>query len=208
MTHLEYGVRSSRAALVFTALVAMAACGTSADAPAGDSASAAATSASASGGTAQTADEQLADLGAYRLSMDKYDKYLAAQRNIMKKAQALSPSERQAMEARGDSRSKADGSLDDMVRNVESEPMMVAAVREAGLSPREFTMITMSMMQSAMAAGVVKMRPKDNRDSLIRAMKASPENVSFMSENEAEITRKQNELAAEMKSMEKAGAAP
>ena len=92
-------------------------------------------------------------------------------------------------------------SLDDMARKIESEPMMKSAVQEAGLSPREFVMITMSMLQSGMAAGVLKMRPNDNQDSLIRAMQANPENVKFMQENEAEITRKQMALSEEMKKL-------
>ncbi len=77
-----------------------------------------------------------------------------------------------------------------MVRRIESEPMMVGAIRQAGLSPREFTMITMAMMQTAMAAGVAQMRPNDNQDSLIREMKANPENVKFWKANEAELTQK------------------
>jgi len=147
----------------------------------------------------QSADEQLADIAEYRLTMDRYDKYATAQRNIFLKASKLSPAERQAMEARNDGRDDSDATLDQMVRNVEAEPLMVAAVREAGLSPREFTMITMAMMQTAMAAGVAKMRPNDNQDSLIRAMKANPANVKFLLDNEAELTRKQKVLAAELK---------
>jgi len=135
----------------------------------------------------------------YSLSMDKFDKYLAAQRNIMLKAKDMSPADKQAMEARNEGRNNANASLDDMVRNVESEPMMNAAVRDAGLSAREFALVAMSLMQTGMAAGVAKMRPKDNQDSLIRAMKANPANVKFLLENEAAITRKQKDLEAEMK---------
>ena len=62
-------------------------------------------------------------------------------------------------------------------------------------------MITISMMQTAMAAGVAKMRPNDNQDSLIREMKANPDNIKFYNENEAEITRKSTQLAAEMKKL-------
>lgn len=175
-------------------LLALAACGKGADSGAANDASSVTPA-----GAAQSGDEQLAELSEYRLTMDKFDKYVTAQRNVMLKAKNLSPAERQAMEARSDSRDNANATVDDMVRNIESEPMMTAAVREAGLSPREFTMITMSLMQTGMAAGVAKMRPNDNQDSLIRAMKANPENVKFLLENEAEITRKQKDLEAEMK---------
>ncbi len=57
----------------------------------------------------------------------------------------------------------------------------------------------MSMMQTGMADAVLKMRPKDNQDSLIREMKANPANVEFYREHQAEITAKTKALEAEMK---------
>ncbi len=152
-------------------------------------------------GSTQSVDEQLGDIGEYKLTMDKYDKYIAAQRNIALKAKDLSAAEKEAFQKRSDARGDNNESLDDMVRNIESEPLMNSAVREAGLSAREFNMITMAMMQTAMAYGVAKMRPKDNQDSLIREMKANPDNVKFWQANEAEITRKQKALEAEMKQL-------
>ncbi|MDP9177772.1 MAG: hypothetical protein M3O61_08835 [Gemmatimonadota bacterium] len=174
--------------------VLLTACSSEKDAAATGGAPAAAPSTST-----QSGDEQLADISAYKLTMDKYDKYLAAQRNIALKGKDLSPAEKEAFRARADTRSDNNASLDDMVRNIESEPLMNSAIREAGLSAREFTMITMAMMQTAMAVGVAKMRPNDNQDSLIREMKANPDNVKFWLANEAEITKKQKDLEAEMK---------
>ncbi len=152
-------------------------------------------------GSAKSADDDLAELAGYRLSMDKFDKFVAAQRNMMVNASKLSPAEKAAMEARGDSEDNSDDTLGDMARNVESEPIMKAAVREAGLSPREFALIGMSFMQTSMAAGILKMRPNDNQDSLIREMKANPANVKFLLDNEAELTRKHTALQAEIKRM-------
>ena len=157
--------------------------------------------AAAPGASTESTDEQLADISEYKLTMDKYDKYIAAQRNIALKAKDLSAAEKEAFQKRSDARGDNNESLDDMVRNIESEPLMNSAVREAGLSAREFTMITMAMMQTAMAYSVAKMRPKDNQDSLIREMKANPDNVKFWQANEAEITRKQKALEAEMKQL-------
>ena len=150
---------------------------------------------------AAQAEEDLADVSQYRLSMDKIDKYMAAQRNIATKAASLTPAQRAAMEANSENSSDPNASLDDMVRRIESEPMMVAAIRDAGLSAREFTMITISMMQTGMAAAVAKMRPTDNQDSLIRAMKANPDNIKFWNENEAEITRKSRDIESQMKKL-------
>ncbi len=157
----------------------------------------AASASASSGGT--NADAELADIQSYKLSMDKIDKMLAAQRILAAKAKAMTPAEREAMRARGDTDSDPNQSLDDMTRRIDSEPMVRDAIREAGLSPREYVLITMSMMQTGMADAVLKMRPKDNQDSLIREMKANPANVEFYREHQAEITAKTKALEAEMK---------
>ena len=150
---------------------------------------------------AKQAEEDLADVSKYRLTMDKFDKYLAASKNIGLKAKSLTPAQRAAMEQRNENSGDPNASLDQMVANIEREPLMVDAIKEAGLSPREYTMITISFMQTGMAAAVAKMRPNDNQDSLIRAMKANPDNIKFYNENEAEITRKSKALEAEMKQL-------
>lgn len=151
--------------------------------------------------TSNQGEADLADVTNYKLTMDKIDKLFAATRNIGLKAKNMSPAEREAFKARSGARGDNNASVDDMVRNIESEPMMVSAIREAGLSPREYIILTVSMMQSGMAAGVAKMQPKANQDSLIREMKANPENVKFMNDNEAVLTQKQKAMEAEMKKL-------
>ena len=187
---------AARLTLTIVGIVALTACGK-------DKSEAPATTADAGAapGQAAQAQEDLADVTRYRLSMDKIDKYMAAQRNLATKAASLSPAQRAAMEAKSENSDDPNASLDDMVKRIESEPMMVAAIRDAGLSAREFTMITISMMQTGMAAAVARMRPTDNQDSLIRAMKANPDNIKFWNENEAEITRKSRDIEAEMKKL-------
>lgn len=150
---------------------------------------------------AAQAEEDLSDVTKYRLTMENIDKYLAAQRNIATKAASLTPAQREVLRARNEDSGDPNASLDDMVKRIEQEPMMVSAIRDAGLSAREFTMITISMMQTGMAAAVAKMRPSDNQDSLIRSMKANPDNIKFYNENEAEIMRKSKELESEMKKL-------
>ncbi len=180
--------------LLIAAFITLTACS-----KADDSAASADNPSSAPSATSNTGEEDLADVAKYQLTMAKYDKYLAAQKSIALKAKSLSPAERQAMEARQEGRDNSNASLEDMAKNIEAEPVMVAAIRDAGLSPREFAVLTMSIMQTAMAAGIAKMRPNDNQDSLIREMKANPANVKFFRDNEAELTRKQKDLEAEMK---------
>ena len=131
--------------------------------------------------------------------MAKIDQYYAAQRNVAVRVQAMSPAERAAIDSTDEGND--DQSLDGIARKIERVPAMAAAVRDAGLSPREFATITMAMVQSAMAAGVLQMRPKDNADSLVREMKANVENVRFIREHEAELKQKQDAMAAEMKKL-------
>lgn len=197
MTLPTHASRSARTALLL-ALLAAPACSAGDDAAAGDTTAAAA--AAAPSGGSQSADEMLGDVADYELTMEKIDRYMAVQRSLATKAAAMSPAEREAFKQRNDSGdSDEGGDIDAMTAKLEREPMMRDAIREAGLSPREFTMITLAMLQSAMAASVLQMRPNDDQDSLAREMKANPKNIKFMQEHQAEIQRKQQELAAEMK---------
>ena len=189
------GPAARRFSSVAVALFALAACSKE---KTSDSAATTATPESPAA-AAPTADRDLADVTQYKLSMDKIDNYLQAQRNIAAEAASMTPEQRAALEARGKDESNANASIDEMVKRIETEPMMVAAIKDAGLSAREFTVITFSVMQTGMAAAVLKMRPKDNQDSLMRAMQANPDNVKFYNEHEAEITQKMKSIEGEMK---------
>ena len=181
--------------ILVAAIIALTACTSSDDAA--DSADTDAAPASAQQ-QQQQANDDLGDISEYRLTMDKMNKFFEAQRNLGIAASKLSPAEREAMEAKNEAEG-SDGSLDQMVKRIEDNKMANDAVREAGLSAREFTMISLAMMQAAMAASVLQMRPNDNQDSLAREMKANPDNIKFMRDNQAEMTRRQEALAAEMK---------
>ena len=147
-------------------------------------------------GTSRNAADDVAEVSEYRLTMDRMDRFYAAQLAIARRVKDLSPEERAPLEQM---ESSADASLDDMVRRMESHPAMRDGLREAGMSAREFATLTMAMIQTGMAASVLQMRPDDNQDSLAREMKASMENIRFLQENEAELTRKQQQFEAEMR---------
>lgn len=179
--------------------VASLACSGNDAATTGDSASATASTAASTSG-AEQAEIDLADVAAYRLSMAKVDQFLAAQKNIAVRMQAMSPEEREAMKTRSenDDDEANNDDIGDIARKIESEPLVAAAVKDAGLTAREYAVLTMAMVQSSMAASVLKMRPNDNQDSLVKEMKASRENVKFVIDNEAELTRRQQALKAEL----------
>jgi len=193
-----------RRTLLAALLVSAAACGSKDDAaPADGAAGGAAPGATAAAPDAPASSgDDLADISSYRLTMDKMDKFYAAQRNLAVKMKAMSPAEREAMERKADGEdASGNQSLDELARKIESTPPMRDALREAGLSPREYAVLAMSAMQSGMAAAVIKMRPNDPADSLAREMKANMDNIRFMQEHEAELTRKQQALQAELKQM-------
>jgi hypothetical protein len=90
-------------------------------------------------------------------------------------------------------------SLDEMEASVKKSPVVAGALKEAGLSPREYGTFIMAMIQASMAsgfkkAGMIKELPKD----------VNPENVKFVEEHEAELKAMQ----AEFEALSKGGGAP
>ena len=167
-------------ALLATATVS-AACAPRDSAPADGSATA-----------SQGSGNDLAGVASYKLSMEKVDKFFAAQRNMALKMKDMSPAQQEAMSMNGT------GSMDDMARQIEASPEWASAIRQAGMEPREFVTLTMSMIQSSMAASVLKMRPNDDQDSLVKSMNANMENVKFVQEHEAEITARREAMEKEL----------
>src|SRR5688572_26320401 len=73
--------------------------------------------------------------------------------------------------------------LTDMEAKVKTSPVMMRALGKAGLTPREYAKMSIAMLTSAMyagmqKAGLLKELPKE----------ASPENVKFILDHEAELT--------------------
>jgi hypothetical protein len=74
-------------------------------------------------------------------------------------------------------------SLSEMAKAIEKRAPLAAAIKRAGLTPREFAKIQMSLLQAMFAhgfmkAGTAKELPKE----------VPPENVAFVREHEAELT--------------------
>lgn len=179
-----------------TILAALALTATACGGDDADSTDSAAGAAPAS--TTQGSGDDLTDISSYRLSMDKIDRFYDAQLAIARRVKDLTPEERAPLEQM---ESSANATLEDMASRLESHPATREGLREANISAREFATLTMAMVQAGMAASVLQMRPNDNQDSLAREMKASMENIRFMRENEAELTRKQQELESELRAM-------
>jgi hypothetical protein len=87
-------------------------------------------------------------------------------------------------------------SLSDLEANIRKEPLLAAALRTAGLAPREYGTFMLALLQASMVhglqkSGVAKDIPKDLQAQVNLA------NVKFVAAHEAEVTR----LMAEAKSI-------
>lgn len=148
--------------------------------------------ASAGGSVSASASEQRgtvtddADVKDYRLTMDKVNRYYDAFREF-----TIAAGNRAESDTLEDFES-----IDALVKEIEQEPKVVAAVRRAGLSVREYVVMSFSLMMAGMANEVLKVQPNANLDSLAREMEIPAENLRFVREHQAEIERKANEAKA------------
>ena len=154
---------------------------------------------------AQTAAAERASdekaLAEYRLTMPAIQKLLAATRAMAKAGE--DPAVKAAAQKFSKAEESGDGyqGLNDLASRIEKFPPMASAIRSAGITPREYMLITMSYMQAAMAAGFKK------QGLLKEVPKGTPvENVTFIEKNEAElqaIQKEFTELQKKMKALEK-----
>ena len=171
-------------------ILALAACG-------GDDAGTAAGGADARAETAapQPAGQDISDITEYRLTMAGMDRYFQTLRNLTETMKNMTPEEMEAAELP----SNEGATIEQMIDNAESSRIVKEAAQKAGSTPREYVLVSMAYMQSAMASAMMQMQPNANQDSLARLAKVNPANIEFIRENEAELTQKYQAVADEMK---------
>ena len=140
--------------------------------------------------------EDVATLRNYELTMEKLDQVFRAQMNLVTAIAALTPAERQAMEAA--SATRPEDGLDEVIGRLDSNAVAKKAVTDAGITTRDYITASMALMQASMAWSVIQSRPGENQDSLSLMMDANPANVRFVRDNMAELTRRQEQMSAEM----------
>jgi hypothetical protein len=183
---------TNRKFFVFALLFTLAACSKDADTAREEPGTAAAKASN------EQAEEDLADLTKYDLSMAKMDEYFQTMRNMADAMKKMTPAEREAMELSSDN----NASLDQMIKEADNNKVIRDATRKAGSSPREYVLTSLSYFTAAMAASVLQMQPNANQDSLMREMKVNPDNIKFIKEHEAELTTKYKAMETEMKALE------
>jgi len=83
--------------------------------------------------------------------------------------------------------------LGEMEAQVKSQPQVVRALTQVGMSPREYSKFSLAMLMAGMVAGfqkagTIKDVPKELKE-------IHPDNIKFMLDHEAELVAMQKELA-------------
>lgn len=181
-------------AFTLAALGALAACSKSdagrrgaADSAAAPLAAVPASSPSAAAIAAGQRDLQL--LEDYKLSMATMDRWYRAMHNVAGVVKAH-PELKDSFATDGTS------SIDEETTRIEGMPEFRKAINDAGMSVREFELVMWTTMQAGVAQGAIDAGA--NRDSIIRNVKVSPDNLAFMKEHAAELKARQQKMEAEL----------
>ena len=154
-------------AIALVATLSLGGCGSDADDAGGDAA--AEPAAGAPAGAASAVETDVADVSEYTLTMDRMDRYFAAMANVERAMQNVPEEEREdVVDASGAV------SIDDYAAALERNPAVRDAIRDAGLSAREFGLITMAYLQAGMASAeaVVEATVRRARPVVLTALAA------------------------------------
>jgi hypothetical protein len=124
---------------------------------------------------ATDADER--EVATFRLSMDNLNKFGNASAALMKMTQS-DPSLRKQMEEEQKGKN-----LQEETAALERHPAVVAAIRSAGLAPREYIVMTASIISTAMVVGMKKQGMIKELPPIVSA-----ENAAFVDQNYEKIS--------------------
>jgi len=108
----------------------------------------------------------------YRLTLESVNKFVAASKALVKLSHDNPELEKQ-MEAQSDART-----IDEAVKTTEKYPAVTAAIKSAGLTTRDFVVMTGTLMGAQMAVGMKKQGQIKQYPPSV-----SPENAAFVEQN-------------------------
>ncbi|HEU4587474.1 MAG TPA: hypothetical protein VFS11_02430 [Gemmatimonadales bacterium] len=126
----------------------------------------------------------------YRLRMDKVERFFDANLRLAAAAKGMDSTE-------GPDLSDANQSLDEMEAAIARHPQMSAAIRAAGLSPREYAVLSLAYLQAAMAGSIAAQQQLDDQ-AAAEQMQANAENIRFVREHKADLERMQHSVDAKL----------
>lgn len=127
-------------------------------------------------------DADLRELSRYVLTLSDVRKYAAAN-----EALAKLPKPEQNEEEAEDGDDDNDESLDGMAKRIESVPAARQSIEAAGLSVRQYAVITMALFQAAFAQFAVEQGADPAK--VARDAGVNPANLRFVKEHKAELEK-------------------
>lgn len=126
-------------------------------------------------------DADLRELSRYQLTMADVRKYAAANANLAKHP---------TVEQDDDDAEDENESLDEMAARIESIPVARKAVEAAGLSARQYVVITMALFQASLAQYAVDQGADPGK--VAGETGVNPANIRFVKEHKAELEQMEN----------------
>jgi hypothetical protein len=130
-------------------------------------------------------DADARELSRYQLTMVDVRKYAAANASLAKQPKA----------EQDDDDVDDDESLDEMAARIESVPIARKAVEAAGLSVRQYVVITMALFQASFAQYAVDQGADPGK--IARETGVNPANIRFVKEHKAELEQMENLRSAD-----------
>jgi hypothetical protein len=127
-------------------------------------------------------DADLRELSRYTLTMADIRKYAAANANLAKH-----PKAEQEDEDSEDDEGSDNESLDEMAARINKMPEARKAIESAGLTARQYAVITMALFQASMAQFAVEQGADPAK--VARDASVNPANIRFVKENKAELEK-------------------
>ena len=127
-------------------------------------------------------DADLRELSRYTLTLADVRKYAAANANLAKH-----PKAGQEDEDSEDDDDNGNESLDEMAARINEMPEARKAIEAAGLTARQYAVITMALFQASMAQFAVEQGADPAK--VARDASVNPANIRFVKENKAELEK-------------------
>ena len=129
-------------------------------------------------------------------------RFFAASRGVVEAMRAASPAERAAIEqaiSPDDPGPEADdASLDEFAHRLGENAAVRAAAERAGLTPREYAVLTLTLIRAGTAQALAEANPTTDADSLTHALGVDPADAAYMRTHAAELQAQQAALEAAM----------
>jgi hypothetical protein len=130
-------------------------------------------------------DADLRELSRYQLTMADIRKFEAANASLAEHPKAEHDDDDAEDQDKGDNES-----LDEMAARIESNPIARKAVEAAGLSARQYVVITMALFQASLAQYAVDQGADPGK--IARETGVNPANIRFVKEHKAELEQIEN----------------